>query len=133
MLTFAPAPVSALLHAVAVVKAGVFTIIKLTVYIFGLETISNTASGDWLIYVSGVTILIAAIIALKQDNLKLRLAYSTIGQLAYIVLAAALANSHAIAAGTIHIAAHAFGKITLFFCAGAIYTASGRTRISELY
>lgn len=129
----APAPVSALLHAVAVVKAGVFTIIKLTVYIFGLETISNTASGDWLIYVSGVTILLAAIIALKQDNLKLRLAYSTIGQLAYIVLAAALANSHAIAAGTIHIAAHAFGKITLFFCAGAIYTASGRTRISELY
>ena len=69
---------------------------------------------------------------MRQDNLKLRLAYSTIGQLAYIVLAAALANSHALAAGTVHIAAHAFGKITLFFCAGAIYTATGRTKVSEL-
>ena len=128
----APAPVSALLHAVAVVKAGVFTIIKISVYVFGLETITKSISGDWLIYVAGLTILSAAIIALRQDNLKLRLAYSTIGQLAYIVLAAALANSHALAAGTVHIAAHAFGKITLFFCAGAIYTATGRTKVSEL-
>lgn len=128
----APAPVSALLHAVAVVKAGVFTILKIILYIFGLDTVAGIASGYWLIYVAGATILIASIIAVRQDNLKLRLAYSTIGQLSYIVLGAALANAQAFTGSTMHIAAHAFGKVTLFFCAGAIYTASGKTKVSEL-
>lgn len=128
----APAPVSALLHAVAVVKAGVFTILKLSLYLFGLETISGAASGSWLIFVAGFTIIVASVIAFRQDNLKMRLAYSTIGQLSYVVLAAALANTQAFTAGTFHIAAHAFGKITLFFCAGAIYTATGKTKVSEL-
>ncbi len=128
----APAPVSALLHAVAVVKAGVFTILKLTFYIFGFDTITESASGSWLIYVAGFTIIAASLVALREDNLKLRLAYSTIGQLSYIVLAASLANAQAFSAGAFHIAAHAFGKITLFFCAGAIYTAMGKTKVSEL-
>ena len=128
----APAPVSALLHAVAVVKAGVFTVLKVALYLFGLDTVAGAASGDWLIYVAGTTILVASVIALREDNLKLRLAYSTVGQLSYIVLGAALANAQAFTGSTMHIAAHAFGKITLFFCAGAIYTASGKTRVSEL-
>ena len=128
----APAPVSALLHAVAVVKAGVFTILKLVVYIFGLDTLSAMTESGWLIYVAGFTIVAASLVALRQDNLKLRLAYSTVGQLGYVVLGAGLANASGILGGGMHIAAHAFGKITLFFCAGAIYTALRKTRVSEL-
>ena len=128
----APAPVSALLHAVAVVKAGVFTILKLVVYIFGIDTLSAMTGSGWLIYVAGFTIVAASLVALRQDNLKLRLAYSTIGQLGYVVLGAGLANTHGVLGGGMHIAAHAFGKITLFFCAGAIYTALRKTRVSEL-
>ena len=128
----APAPVSALLHAVAVVKAGVFTILKLVVYIFGLDTLSAMTGSGWLIYVAGFTIVAASLVALRQDNLKLRLAYSTVGQLGYVVLGAGLANASGILGGGMHIAAHAFGKITLFFCAGAIYTALRKTRVSEL-
>jgi multicomponent Na+:H+ antiporter subunit D len=128
----APAPVSALLHAVAVVKAGVFTILKLVVYIFGIDTLSAMTGSGWLIYVAGFTIVTASLVALRQDNLKRRLAYSTIGQLGYVVLGAGLANAYGILGGGMHIAAHAFGKITLFFCAGAIYTALRKTRVSEL-
>ncbi len=128
----APTPVSALLHAVAVVKAGVFTILKLVIYIFGIDTLSAMTGSGWLIYVAGFTIVAASLVALRQDNLKLRLAYSTIGQLGYVLLGAGLANAHGILGGGMHIATHAFGKITLFFCAGAIYTALRKTRVSEL-
>ncbi len=128
----APAPVSALLHAVAVVKAGVFTVVKVVLYIFGLDAVRDFASGDWLLYVAGATILIASLIALRQDNLKRRLAYSTVSQLSYIVLGAALANAHAVMGATMHIAMHGFAKITLFFCAGAIFTAARKTEISQL-
>jgi multicomponent Na+:H+ antiporter subunit D len=115
----APVPVSALLHAVAVVKAGVFTVAKILIYIFGLDTLRGLVGSDWLVYVAGATILIASVIALRQDNLKLRLAYSTVSQLSYVVIGVALANSYAVLGGTMHIAIHAFGKITLFFCAGS--------------
>jgi multicomponent Na+:H+ antiporter subunit D len=128
----APAPVSALLHAVAVVKAGVFTIVKIALYIFGLDAIRDFASGEWLLYVAGATILIASLFALRQDNLKHRLAYSTVSQLSYVVLGVALANAHAVMGASMHIAMHGFAKITLFFCAGAIYTAAGKTHISQL-
>ncbi|MEE8171931.1 MAG: proton-conducting transporter membrane subunit [Alphaproteobacteria bacterium] len=128
----APAPVSALLHAVAVVKAGVFTIVKIALYIFGLDAIRDFASGEWLLYVAGATILIASLIALREDNLKRRLAYSTVSQLSYVVLGVAIANAHAVMGGAMHIAMHGFGKITLFFCAGAIFTAAGKTEISQL-
>ena len=128
----APTPVSALLHAVAVVKAGVFAILKITVYIFGLDLLQDTGVTDWLLWVAAFTILVASVIALRQDNLKARLAYSTISQLSYIVMGALLVNSTALAGSTLHLATHAFGKITLFFCAGAILVASHKTKVSQL-
>jgi multicomponent Na+:H+ antiporter subunit D len=128
----APTPVSALLHAVAVVKAGVFTILKVVVYIFGLETLQAPGLTTWLLYVAAFTILAASVVALTRDNLKARLAYSTVSQLSYIVLAGLLANQAGILAGGSHLAMHAFGKITLFFCAGAIYVAAKKTEISTM-
>ena len=128
----APAPVSALLHAVAVVKAGVFAVMKVAVYIFGIDFLHHTGTSEWLMYVAAATMLTASLVALAKDNLKARLAYSTVSQLAYIVLGAALANSAGVLGGSMHIAMHAFGKITLFFCAGAIYVATGKTEISDM-
>ena len=128
----APTPVSALLHAVAVVKAGVFTVLKVIIYIFGYENLAASMQGDWLAYVAGFTIVTASIIALKQDNLKRRLAYSTISQLSYVVLAAAILSPISEVGAALHIAAHAFGKVTLFFAAGAILVASHKTDVSQL-
>ncbi|MDH3219913.1 MAG: monovalent cation/H+ antiporter subunit D family protein [Gammaproteobacteria bacterium] len=128
----APTPVSALLHAVAVVKAGVFTLLKTTIYIFGDEFIlSNDVTGG-LIWVAAATILIASMVAMTQDNLKARLAYSTVSQLSYIVLGAMLASKAGLIGASMHIAMHAFAKITLFFGAGAILVASHKKRVSEL-
>lgn len=128
----APTPVSALLHAVAVVKAGVFSIVKILVYIFGIDFLSTEPSTDWLLYAAVATIIIASLIALRQRNLKRLLAYSTIAQLSYVVMAAAMLKPMAEIGATIHIVAHAFGKITLFFAAGAIYTAAKKTEIHQL-
>ncbi|MDE2889851.1 MAG: monovalent cation/H+ antiporter subunit D family protein [Gemmatimonadota bacterium] len=128
----APTPVSALLHAVAVVKAGVFTVMKIVVYIFGIDLLADTGMSLWLAYVAAATLLIASLVALTKDNLKARLAYSTVSQLSYVVLGAALANSWGIIGGSMHIAMHAFGKITLFFCAGAIMVAAHKTEISDM-
>ena len=128
----APTPVSALLHAVAVVKAGVFSVVKVVVYIFGLDFLNTAENTSWLLYVAAATILIGSIIALRQDNLKRRLAYSTVSQLSYIVLGAMLATSWGIVGSGLHLAMHAFGKITLFFCAGAIMVASHKTEISQM-
>ncbi|HMM53757.1 MAG TPA: proton-conducting transporter membrane subunit [Candidatus Desulfobacillus sp.] len=126
----APTPVSALLHAVAVVKAGVFSVVKVVVYIFGLDDLAGGA--DWLVAVAGFTILAASVMALNADNLKRRLAYSTVSQLSYVVLAAALLAPLSLIGAALHIAAHALGKITLFFAAGAIYTAAHKTEVSQL-
>lgn len=128
----APTPVSALLHAVAVVKAGVFALLKIVVYIFGIDHLSTSGAGDWLVYAAGFTVVAASTIALFQDNLKRRLAYSTVSQLSYVVLAAGLLAPLSVVGAALHIAAHAFGKITLFFTAGAIYTASHKTEVSQL-
>jgi len=128
----APTPVSALLHAVAVVKAGVFAVVKVIVYVFGVDTLAGAGAADWLPAVAGFTILAASVVALRSDNLKRRLAYSTVSQLSYVVLAAALLVPLSVAAAALHIAVHALGKITLFFCAGAISTASGKTEVSQL-
>jgi len=128
----APTPVSALLHAVAVVKAGVFSMVKILVYIFGIEHLHTSGASLWLMYLAAASILIAAVRALAMENLKARLAYSTISQLSYITLGAALATSSAVLGAGMHIAMHAVGKITLFFCAGAIYVAAHKTEISEL-
>ena len=123
---------SALLHAVAVVKAGVFTVLKVVIYIFGIEFLSETGASTWLIWAASFTLLAASIVAITKDNLKARLAYSTISQLSYIVLGAALASSIGILGGGLHIATHAIGKITLFMCAGAIYVATHKTEISDM-
>jgi len=128
----APTPVSALLHAVAVVKAGVFTVLKVIVYVFGIETLASTGASDWLMAVAAFTILASSIVALGLDNLKARLAYSTIGQLGYIVLAGAFATSVGVIAGGTHIMGHAMGKITLFFVAGAVYVAAHKTEVSDM-
>jgi len=128
----APTPVSALLHAVAVVKAGVFTLLKVTIYIFGSDFIlSNDVTGG-LIWIVAATILIASMVAMTKDNLKARLAYSTISQLSYIVLGALLASKAGLIGASMHIVMHAFAKITLFFAAGAIFVASHKKLVSEL-
>ncbi len=128
----APTPVSALLHAVAVVKAGVFSVLKISVYIFGIDFLDTQNASDWILYIAVFTMITASIIALSKDNFKARLAYSTISQLSYIVIAAALASPIAALGGALHIVTHAFGKITLFFCAGAVYTSTKFTLVSQL-
>lgn len=128
----APTPVSALLHAVAVVKAGVFTITKVIIYIFGVDFLFAEPSSSWLVYVSAFTIVAASIVALQQQNLKRMLAYSTIAQLSYVVMATAILKPLAEIGAAVHIVAHAFGKITLFFAAGAIYTAAKKTELHQL-
>lgn len=128
----APTPVSALLHAVAVVKAGVFAILKISIYVFGVDLLSATPATDWMLGVACFTMIVASLIAMTKDNLKARLAYSTIGQLAYVTTGAMLANPAGFMGGSMQIAAHAMGKITLFMCAGAIYVATGKTNISDM-
>lgn len=128
----APTPVSALLHAVAVVKAGVFSILKVVIYIFGIDGLKEIETTDIMLYIGAATILISSCIAMTKDNLKARLAYSTVSQLSYIVVGALLASSIAAAGAALHIATHAVGKITLFFCAGAIMVASHKKNISDM-
>lgn len=125
----APTPVSALLHAVAVVKAGVFSVVKVVVYVFGSSIL--TGATHWLIVIAGFTIIAASVVALNADNFKRRLAYSTVSQLSYIVLAAAVLAPLSTVGAALHIVSHALGKITLFFAAGAIYTAAHKTEISQ--
>jgi multicomponent Na+:H+ antiporter subunit D len=120
------------LHAVAVVKVGVFSVLKVTVYIFGIDLLQTTGVNVWLCYAAGFTLVVASLVAMTKDNLKARLAYSTIGQLAYITLGAALATQSSVIGGGMQIAMHAVGKITLFFCAGAIDVAAHKKNISDM-
>ncbi len=128
----APTPVSALLHAVAVVKVGVFCVARVITSVFGTKMLATMGLGTIVCYVASFTIIVSSFIALSQDGLKRRLAFSTIGQLAYIILGIALLSPSGMTGGMLHIAMHAFGKITLFFCAGAIFAASGIKNISEM-
>jgi multicomponent Na+:H+ antiporter subunit D len=128
----APTPVSALLHAVAVVKAGVFTVMKVSIYIFGEDLLNATPGREFVLWVACFTIIVASLVAMTKDNLKARLAYSTIAQLSYITLGAMLATQAGFMGGALQIAAHAVGKMTLFMCAGAIYVATGLTNISDM-
>jgi multicomponent Na+:H+ antiporter subunit D len=128
----APTPVSALLHAVAVVKSGVFAVIRVVGFVIGTDVMGEYGLNDILIILAGATIIIASLLAFAQDNLKRRLAYSTVGHLSYIVLGAALLTPLGMQGGIMHIAAHATMKITLFFCAGAIYVNLHKENISEL-
>ncbi len=128
----APTPVSALLHAVAVVKSGVFAVTRVVGYVFGVDVMGDYGLNDILIVLACATIILASLIAFAQDNLKQRLAYSTVGHLSYIVLGVALLTPFGMQGGIMHIAAHATLKITLFFCAGAIYVNLKRKNISNL-
>lgn len=128
----APTPVSALLHAVAVVKVGVFSTVRVMLYVFGVDRMHELDLGMPTAWFVSITILGASVVALSKDNLKLRLAYSTVSQLSYIILGVALLTPTAVEGGLVHIANHAFAKITLFFCAGAIYVASHKKDISEM-
>ena len=128
----APTPVSALLHAVAVVKVGVFSVVRVLTGVFGIDLLSSLNFGPVIIIIASVTILVGSFIALTQDNLKRLLAFSTIAQLSYIVLGVGLLSPKGMTGGMVHIAMHAFGKITLFFCAGAIFVATGKKQISEM-
>ena len=128
----APTPVSALLHAVAVVKAGVFSILKIVIYLFGIDLVAQLPVHQILAYVAAYTIIATALIAMRKDNLKARLAYSTVSQLSYIVLGTLTANAWGIIGGGMHMLMHAFGKITLFFGAGAILVATHKTEISQM-
>jgi len=128
----APTPVSALLHAVAVVNAGVFALLRVMLDVFGEARMRALDLGAITLVVASFTILMASAYALRLDNLKLLLAYSTIGQLSYMLLGAALLSPAGMVGGVVHLVNHSVSKITLFFCAGAIYIASRKTLISEL-
>lgn len=128
----APTPVSSFLHGVAVVKVGVFSILRVIFHILGPEQLVLADVGWIITTIASITIIVASLIALTQDNLKRRLAYSTIGQLSYMVLGAGMLTAAGMTGGLLHIAMHAFGKITLFFCAGAIFVAAGKKYISQM-
>lgn len=128
----APTPVSALLHAVAVVKVGVFSIIRILTGVFGIELLSSLHLGTIIAIIASITILVGSFIAMSQDELKRLLAFSTISQLSYIILGVSLLSDKGMIGGLIHIVMHAFGKITLFFCAGAIMVATGKKYISQM-
>ena len=128
----APTPVSALLHAVAVVKAGAFCTLRVVCYVFGPESASWCNGASILCWFAVVTIILSSLIAMRQDNLKARLAFSTIGQLSYIILGIGLLSVYSITGALFHIVAHAFLKITLFMCAGAIFVTAGLSEISSM-
>jgi multicomponent Na+:H+ antiporter subunit D len=128
----APTPVSALLHAVAVVKAGVFGFVRMFGYVIGPERLADVGAGVVVASIAAVTIVTASVIAFRQDNLKRRLAYSTIAHLSYIVLGVSVLSAAAWQGALLHLANHAVLKITLFFCAGAIYVTTGVDRISAM-
>jgi multicomponent Na+:H+ antiporter subunit D len=128
----APTPVSALLHAVAVVKTGVFSTLRIFLFVFGAQSMDALGANNLALIVASVTILVASVLALSQDNLKARLAYSTVSQLSYIILGGALLTAGGVLGGMIHISNHAVSKITLFLCAGSIYVSTRKTEISQL-
>ncbi|MFC7077336.1 cation:proton antiporter [Haloarcula halophila] len=128
----APTPVSGLLHAVAVVKSGVFGVARVVLDVFGPDVLRDLGMHLPLAAIAAFTLLTASVIALRQDNLKRRLAYSTISQLSYIVLGLALLEGDALIGGLLHIPAHAFMKLTLFFCAGAIHVETHTDDISDM-
>ncbi|MDR1242820.1 MAG: monovalent cation/H+ antiporter subunit D family protein [Deltaproteobacteria bacterium] len=128
----APTPVSALLHAVAVVTVGVFCTTRVMLYVFGTDLMTRLNLGLPTAYFVSFTILMASVIALSKDNLKARLAYSTVSQLSYIILGVSLLTVDGIHGGVAHMANHAFAKITLFFCAGAVFVMTHKKNISEM-
>lgn len=128
----APTPVSALLHAVAVVKAGAFCVIRVMGYTFGPELCKSSGASEIMCWAAVFTIIVSSLIAIQKDNLKARLAFSTVGQLSYIVLGVAIMTPAALTGAIYHIVAHASIKITLFMCAGAIFVTTHKSEVSQM-
>jgi len=128
----APTPVSALLHAVAVVKTGVFATLRVFLFVFGPQAMRLLGADKLALAVASVTILVGSLLALGQNNLKARLAFSTVSQLSYIVMGAALLTPSGIVGGIAHVTNHAVSKITLFLCAGSIYVSTHKTDVSQM-
>ncbi len=128
----APTPVSALLHAVAVVKVGVFCVVRVFTGVFGFDLLGRITGSDIILGLAAFTVITSSLIALSQDNLKRRLAFSTIGQLSYVILGVSLLTPLGLTGSVLHIGMHAVGKITLFFCAGAILVATGKNNVSDM-
>ena len=126
----APTPVSGLLHAVAVVKAGAFSVCRIMLSCFGLDAMDRLGLGTPTVYVAGFTIIAAALIALTKDDIKARIAYSTVSHLSYIVMGVAMLSQGGVEGGISAIAHDAFPKITLFFAAGCIIVVTGSKKIS---
>lgn len=133
--TVAPTPVSGLLHSVAAVKSGSIMILKVIIYIFGVNYIqkltSNFFTGGWIFYLCGITAIYAACRAWKTQNVKHRFAYSTISQLSYILSSFMMATPLAITAGTLHIVSHSICKIVLFYISGIFSAVYGVYSTSE--
>ncbi len=121
-----------MLHAVAVVKTGVFSTLRVFLFVFGPAAMRDIGADQLALVAASVTILVGSLLALGQDNLKARLAFSTVSQLSYIILGAALLNPDGVTGGIAHITNHAVSKITLFFCAGSIYVSTHKTEISQM-
>ncbi len=128
----APAPVSALLHAVAVVKAGAFGIVRLVLDVYGVEATRELGLGLPLLLWASFTIITGSVIALRQDTVKKRLAYSTVSQVSYIMLGVGLLGPIGLVGGLVHLVHQGLMKITLFFCAGALEKLVGVTRIDQM-
>lgn len=128
----APVPVSALFHAVAVVKSGVFGILRTSYFIFSPGLLREIDPYNLVLIVISITIILGSVLALRQDVLKLRLAYSTISQLGYISLGAFLFSATGLLGGVIHLINHALLKIILFFSAGVIMKETGADKVSEM-
>ena len=128
----APTPVTALLHAVAVVKAGAFAIIRLTYFSFGAFLLRGTWAQYLVMATALITILIGSTMALKTSHIKRRLAYSTISNLSYIIFSVSLMTQAGLASGLLHMVYHAVIKITLFFCTGAILVQTKREYVREI-
>ena len=128
----APVPVSALLHAVAVVNVGVFGIMRVIFDVFGQELMQQLNLSLATAVIASFTIMMATLYAFRLDSLKAILAYSTITHLSEMVLGAVILSPTGVTGGLIHIVNHSVSKITLFFCAGAIYVACRKTNISEM-
>ena len=128
----APTPVSALLLGVAVVYAGVFGIVRVVLSIYGLDLMHVLGLGIILAFLASFTMIVGSLFAIFQDNLKRRLAYSTISHLSYTILGVALLTPKGIEGAMLHIPFHGFMKIALFLCAGAIMVVTGKRNISEM-
>lgn len=130
--TVAPTPVTGLLHAVAVVNTGIYGLIRVVYHIFGLDLISALGVSNLLLWIASLTIIFGSVAAFRQDDLKKRLAYSTIAHISYTLLGVSVLNANGLVGGLIHLASHALAKLSLFFCAGKIYKETGKTKVSEL-